>query len=68
MPEQNGTASTMMSSILKNIPIEWILPVVFDKVLASIKNPKSQMAMNLKKVLVPFAKSIASKYPEEFTE
>ena len=61
-----ATASKMVRAMISSVPIEWVLEAVFEVVLDTIKNPKSSKAMNLKKVLVPFAKSIASKYPEEF--
>jgi hypothetical protein len=58
-----STATNIMSSILKTVPLEWILPVVFDKILATVKNPNSAEARNLEKILVPFGTSLVSHYP-----
>lgn len=58
-----ATASKIMDSILESVPLEWILPVVFGKILSTIKNPKSPKAKALETSLVEFAKALAKKYP-----
>lgn len=58
-----GTAERIFESIINTVPLEWILPVLFDKILATIKNPNSSKAKALESALVSFGKSLASKYP-----
>lgn len=58
-----GTAERIMEGIINNVPLEWILPVVFSKILSSIKNPNSSKAKALESVLVSFGQALASKYP-----
>lgn len=60
-----STASNIMKSILENTPLEWILPVIFQKILGTIKNPNSERAKAIKPFLVSFGKSLAEKFPGE---
>lgn len=58
-----STAAKIVESILSTVPLEWVLPVVFEKILNTIKNPDSTKAKELEAVLVPFGQSLARKYP-----
>lgn len=54
---------SLAKELLKHIPAEELLPLVFDEVLTLIKNPNSSNAKKLERILVPFGTSLASKYP-----
>jgi len=62
--EHAVAASSLIDTILKYIPVEILAPIVFNAVLATIKNPSSVSAKALKKVLIPFGQALVQKYPE----
>lgn len=66
-PHEKALGS-IWTSIINNIPLDVVLPIVFNEVLATIKNPANPKAQALKAVLVNFAKSIQQKFPDAFNQ
>jgi hypothetical protein len=63
MANLTNTAGSIVDSILKIVPLQWVLPVFFDKVLSTIKNPNTKTAKALEPALIEFGRALVRKYP-----
>jgi hypothetical protein len=55
----------ILKTLIKSVGLSAVLEIVFSMVLDTIKNPESKEARDLESILIPFGKSLASKYPKK---
>lgn len=56
----------IMRQVLRYVPLPVVLPILFNRVLSTIRNPDSENARMIEDALVEFAQAVKDRYPERF--